>query len=161
MSTSNRRHFRCALKLHFSTRKWYCARSVCSSIARTKVPARAVACIISYQIVKETTSTQCRDQLRHEVTKRRLKAALKLCTHVICYIWVTLRTCLWNGFPNCPGAAQHLSPSSNTPDSTRQLISKHWNGSDLKCVRKGKDRWEKNRCVSDPRHVQQRQLLKT
>ncbi len=45
-----------------------------------------IACIISYQIAKETTSMQCRDQLRHEVTKKSIKAAIKLYMHVICYI---------------------------------------------------------------------------
>ncbi len=45
-----------------------------------------------------------------ETTRKVIKAALKLCVHVICYIWVTLRTCLWNGFPNCPGASQHSLP---------------------------------------------------
>ncbi len=34
--------------------KRHCARSVRSSNIRTKVPARAVACIISYQTAKET-----------------------------------------------------------------------------------------------------------
>ncbi len=63
-----------------------------------------IACIISYQIATETMSMQCRDQLSHEVTKRVIKAAIKLCMHVICYIWVTLRICPWNGFQNCPGA---------------------------------------------------------
>ncbi len=75
----------------------------------TKVPA-FIACIISYQIAKKTTSMQCRDQLSHEVTKKAIKVAIKLCMHVICYIWVTLRTCLWNGFQNCPGASQHCLP---------------------------------------------------
>ncbi len=45
-----------------------------------------IACIISYQSAKETTSMQCRDQLSHEVTKKVIKAAIKLCMHVICYI---------------------------------------------------------------------------
>ncbi len=31
-------------------------------------------------------SMQCRGQLRHEVTKKAIKAAIKLCMHVICYI---------------------------------------------------------------------------
>ncbi len=53
----------------------------------------AIAFIISYQIAKETMTMQCRDQLSHEVTKT-IKAAIKLCMHVICYILVTLRTCL-------------------------------------------------------------------
>ncbi len=38
-----------------------------------------IACIISYQIVKETTSMQCRDQLSHEVTKKAIKTAINLC----------------------------------------------------------------------------------
>ncbi len=40
-------------------RKRYCAHSTRSSNTRTKVPARAVACIISYQTAKETTCMQC------------------------------------------------------------------------------------------------------
>ncbi len=39
--------------------KRYCARSTRSSNTRTKVPARAVACIISYQTAKETTCMKC------------------------------------------------------------------------------------------------------
>ncbi len=39
--------------------KRYCARNARSSNTRTKVLARAVACIISYQTVKETTCMQC------------------------------------------------------------------------------------------------------
>ncbi len=34
---------------------------------------------------------QCRDQLSHEVTKKAIKAALKLCMHVTCFIWVTFK----------------------------------------------------------------------
>ncbi len=44
-----------------------------------------------------------------------------------------------------------LSPSSNTLNSTRRLIRRDWNGSNLNM---------KIRCVSDPLHVQQRHLLK-
>ncbi len=92
-------------------RKWYCARSACSSIARINVLVRAVAFIISYQSTKETTTVQCR-QLSHKVTKKAIKAALKLCMHVtICYE-LNLRTCF----------QKKMSPSSNTLDSTRQLI---------------------------------------
>ncbi len=40
-------------------RKRYYARSAHSSNTCTKVPARAVACIISYQTAKETTCMQC------------------------------------------------------------------------------------------------------
>ncbi len=40
-------------------RKRHCARSARSSNTRTKVPARAVACIISYQTAKENTCMQC------------------------------------------------------------------------------------------------------
>ncbi len=94
-----------------------------------------IACIISYQSAKETTSMQCRDQLSHEVTKKVIKAAIKLCMHVICYIWVTLRTCLWNGFQNCPGAAQHCLPHLTHPI---QLVRRDWNGSGMKWVRKGR-----------------------
>ncbi len=89
--------------------KLYCARSACSSIA---------------------------SQLRHEVTKKAIKAVLKLCMHVICYIW------LWVAFKNMEmvfnlkwfsklsWSSPALSPSSNTPDSTRQLINRDWNGSE-------------------------------
>ncbi len=41
-------------------RKRYCAHSAHSSNTCTKVPARATACIISYQTAKETTCMQCR-----------------------------------------------------------------------------------------------------
>ncbi len=91
----------------------------------------AVAFISSYQIANEATSMQCRGQLRHEVAKKAIKAAVKQCVHVICYIWVTLRTCLWNGLQNCPGAAQCLPHL--TPDSTHQFISRDfrtWSGSE-------------------------------
>ncbi len=73
-------------------RKLYCARRAHSSIHAQRCRAR-IAFIISYQIAKETMTMQCRDQLSHEVTKT-IKAAIKLCMHVICYILVTLRTCL-------------------------------------------------------------------
>ncbi len=59
-----------------------------------------------------------------------IKAAVKLCVHVICYILVTFKKRLWNGFQNCPGQ----SPSSNTTDSSRQLVSsdfKTWSGSEM------------------------------
>ncbi len=100
-----------------------------------KVAGVRIACIISYQIAKETTSMQCRDQLSHEVTKKVIKAAIKLCMHVICYIWVTLRTCLWNGFQNCPGASKNCLPHLT---HLIQLISSlvetemgpTWNGSE-------------------------------
>ncbi len=75
---------------------------------------------------------QCRGQLRHEVTKKAIKAALKLCMHVICYIWVTLRTCLWNGFQNRPGAAQDSLPHLTHPI---QLISS------LEETEMGQKRW--------------------
>ncbi len=39
--------------------KQNCARTTRSPNTRTKVPARAVACIISYQTAKETTCMQC------------------------------------------------------------------------------------------------------
>ncbi len=68
---------------------------------------------------KETTCMQCRGQLRHEVTKKAIKAAVKLWMHVICYE-SHLRICLWNGFPNFPGAAQHCLPHLTHPI---QLIS--------------------------------------
>ncbi len=29
---------------------------------------------------------QCRGQLSHEVTKKAIKAALKLCVYVLCYV---------------------------------------------------------------------------
>ncbi len=106
-----------------------------------------IACIISYKIAKETTSMQCRDHLSHEVTKKAIKAAIKLCIHVIYYIWVTLRTCLWNGFPNCPGAAQHclhhLTHSIQLVSSLKETeMCPTWNGSE-------KQSWKKIRCVSD------------
>ncbi len=41
-----------------------------------------IACIISYQIAKETTRMQCRDQLSHKVTKKAIKGAINLCVHV-------------------------------------------------------------------------------
>ncbi len=44
-----------------------------------------LACIISYQTAKESTSMECHNQLSHEVTKKEIKAAIKLCMHVICY----------------------------------------------------------------------------
>ncbi len=42
-----------------------------------------------------------------------------------------LRICLWNGFQNCSGAAQHCLPHL-TPDSTRQFSRdlKTWSGSE-------------------------------
>ncbi len=62
-----------------------------SSIACTNVQARAAACKISYQArerndVHASMSYQCRGKLSHEVTKKVIKAALKLCMHVIRYI---------------------------------------------------------------------------
>ncbi len=87
---SNGRRFRRALPTLLQhqarlkrARKRYCARSSCSSITRTK--ARAVPCIISYQSTNETTCMQCCGQLSHAVTKKAIKAALKLCMHVIYY----------------------------------------------------------------------------
>ncbi len=60
-------------------------------------------------------SMQFHGQLRHGVTKKVIKAA---------YIHVLyeshLRTCLWNGFQNCPGAAQHCLPNLIHPI---QLVS--------------------------------------
>ncbi len=87
----------------------YCARSARSLNTRTKVPARAVACIISYQTAKETTCMQCPSYA--EVTKKAIKAALKLCACIQHVIYASyLRTCLWNGFRNCPEAPQHCLP---------------------------------------------------
>ncbi len=37
---------------------------------------------------------QCRGQLRHEVTKKAIKAALKLCVHVMLYMSHIQGTCL-------------------------------------------------------------------
>ncbi len=88
-------------------------------------------CNIYARSERSYTSMQCRGQLRHEVAKKAIKAAVKQCVHVICYIWVTLRTCLWNGLQNCPRAAQCLPHL--TPDSTHQFISrdfKTWSGSE-------------------------------
>ncbi len=49
---------------------------------------------------------------------------LKLCACMQYVIYVShLRTCLWNGFKNCPEAPQHCLPHL-TPDSTRPLISR-------------------------------------
>ncbi len=100
-------------------RKRYCARSARSSNTRTKVPICAVACIISYQTAKETMCMQCPSygrQLRHEVTKKAIKAALKLCACMQYVIYAShLRTCLWNGFKNCPEAPQHCLPHLTHP----------------------------------------------
>ncbi len=78
------------LPLHFSTRRETNEHGngpvlVARAVAPTNVPARAVAFIISYQSEKYT-SMQCHGQLRHEVTKQAIKAASKLCMHVICYM---------------------------------------------------------------------------
>ncbi len=57
-------------------RKRHCACSARSSNTRTKVPARAVACIISYQTAKETTCMQCPSYVVSKgmkFPKRRLK----------------------------------------------------------------------------------------
>ncbi len=92
MSTSNIRHFRHALQLHFSVRRESNEHGNCTVLAVRalqyvdKGAGARIAFIISYQIAKETTSMQCRDQLSHEVTKKAIKAAIKLCMHVICYI---------------------------------------------------------------------------
>ncbi len=91
-STSNRRRFRRALQLHFSVRRESNERGNCTVLAvhalqhMHKGAGAYIACIISYQIAKETTSMQCRDQLSHEVTKKAIKAAIKLCMHVMLYI---------------------------------------------------------------------------
>ncbi len=45
-----------------------------------------VACIILYQSANKTTCMHCRGQLSHEVTKNAIKAALKLCMHVMLYL---------------------------------------------------------------------------
>ncbi len=54
---------------------------------------------------------------------------------VACIISVTLRTCLWNGFPNCPGAAQHclhhLTHSIQLVSSLKETeMCPTWNGSE-------------------------------
>ncbi len=78
--------------LHFSTRRESNERGNCTVLAARalqythKSAGVCIACIISYQIAKESTSMQCRNQLSHEVTKKEIKAAVKLCMHVICYI---------------------------------------------------------------------------
>ncbi len=57
----------------------------------------------------------CR-QLRHEVTKKAIKAALKLCACMQHVIYAShLRTCLWNGFKNGPEAHQHCLPHLKHP----------------------------------------------
>ncbi len=57
----------------------------------------------------------CR-QLRHEVTKKAIKAALKLCACMHYVIYASyLRTCLWNGFQNFPEAPQHCLPHLTHP----------------------------------------------
>ncbi len=76
---------------------------------------------------------QCHGKLSHEVTKKVIKAALKLCMHVICYIWITFKNMSLKWFSKLSWSSPALSPSSNTPDSTHQLISrdfKTWNGSE-------------------------------
>ncbi len=93
-----------------------------------------IACIISYKIAKETTSMQCRDHLSHEVTKNAIKAAIKLCMHVIYMSYIKNMSLKW--FSKLSWGSPALSPSSNTLDSTRQLIKRDWNVSDLKWVRK-------------------------
>ncbi len=65
---------------------------------------------------------QWRGQLSHEVTKKAFKAALKLCMHVIYFIWVTFMNMSLKWFFKLSWSIPTLSPSSNTPDSTRQLI---------------------------------------
>ncbi len=114
--------------------------------------------ILTHKIICMQSCMQCRGQLRHEVTKKAIKAALKLCMHVIYFIWVTFKNMSLKWFSKLSWSSPALSPSSNTPDSTRQFISrdfKTWSGSE-----KGTESWEKIRCVSDPRHVKQLQLLK-
>ncbi len=77
---------------------------------------------------------QCPSYAVSEITKKAIKAALKLC------------------------ACMH--PSSKTPDSTRPLISrdfKTWRESEKVKI---KESCEKIRCMSDPCHLQQQQLLK-
>ncbi len=55
-------------------------------------------------------SSLCR-QLRHEVTKKVIKAALNLCACMQYDMYAShLRTWLWNGFQNCPEAPQHCLP---------------------------------------------------
>ncbi len=113
-----------------------------------------IACIISYKMAKENTSMQCHGQLRNEVIKRAIKAAIKLCMHVTCYIWATLRTCLWN----CPGAAQHGLLHLIHPI---QLISS-LEETEMGPNRIGSEQVElKIRCVSDPRSVQSLDSLLT
>ncbi len=44
-----------------------------------------------------------------EVTKKAVKAALKLCVMYVFVIWVTFKNMplKCSGFPNCPGEPQH------------------------------------------------------
>ncbi len=125
MTTSNRARVKRA-------RKRYCAHSACS--CTQNAPARAVAFIISYQSAKKwACNVNCR--LRHEITKKAIKAASKLSMHVIFYIWVTLRTCLWNGFQICPEAPQHCLPHLTLPiqpvsSLVETEMGPNWSGSE-------------------------------
>ncbi len=64
---------------------------------------------------------QCRGQLRHEVTKKAIKAALKLCVQVN-MLYMSYMSLKWFSKPSWSIPA--LSPSSQIPDSTRQFISR-------------------------------------
>ncbi len=87
-------------------RKLHCARNACSSIHEQRCRhAHSLNHFISNH--ERNYKHACCDQLSHEVNKMAIKAAIKLCMHVLCYIWVTLRTCLLNGFH---GASQHCLP---------------------------------------------------
>ncbi len=77
-------------------------------------------------------SSLCR-QLRHEVTKKVIKAALKLCACMQYVIYAShLRTCLWNGFQNYPEAPQHCLPHlTHQIQLVRSLEeTKTWSGSE-------------------------------
>ncbi len=141
MTTSNGRRFRRALTPPprqarvKRARKRHCARSARSSNTRTKVPAR---CSLYHFISNSkrnymhAMSQLCR-QLRHEVTKKAIKAALKLCACMQYFTYASyLRTCLWNGFQNFAEAPQHCLPHLTHPI---QLVSsleetKTWSGSE-------------------------------
>ncbi len=55
--------------------------------------------------------------------QKAIKAAIKLCMHVICY-----QNCIQNMYSKLSWSSPALSPSSNTLDSTHQLIRRDWNG---------------------------------
>ncbi len=65
----------------------------------------------------------CR-QLRHEVTKKAIKAALKLRACMQYFIYAShLRTRIWNGFKNYPEALQHCLPHLKHPIQLVQVLS--------------------------------------